>query len=99
VTLLAEREGVPVLPVVAAGMATKRDALLVSEITGRRFSALGPDEIDDELLREMWEAVIQLHDLGIAHHQIGGERFVVRPTDPRRSAASGEPRRRLPTPR
>jgi len=79
VTLLAEREGVPVLPVVAAGMATKRDALLVSEITGRRFSALGPDEIDDELLREMWEAVIQLHDLGIAHHQIGGERFVVRP--------------------
>lgn len=79
VTLLAEREGVPVLPVVAAGMATKRDALLVNEITGRRFSELGPDEIDDELLRGMWETVVRLHDLGIAHRQVDGDRFVVRP--------------------
>ncbi len=35
VTLLAERADVPVLPIVAAGMANQRDALLVSEITGR----------------------------------------------------------------
>ena len=35
VTLLAERAGVSVLPVVAAGMASQRDALLVTEITGR----------------------------------------------------------------
>jgi uncharacterized protein (TIRG00374 family) len=79
VTLLAEREGAPVLPVVAAGMATKRDALLVTEITGRSFSTLGPAEIDDALLRGMWEAIVRLHELGIAHRQIDGRRFVVRP--------------------
>ena len=79
VTLLAEREGVPVLPVVAGGMATKRDALLVTEITGRPFSSLGAAEIGDALLREMWEAIVRLHELGIAHRQLHGRRFVVRP--------------------
>ena len=42
VTLLAERAGMPVLPVVAAGMATQRDALLVSEVTGRSLASVDP---------------------------------------------------------
>ena len=42
VTLLAERAGVPVLPVVAAGMASERDALLVTETTGRPLRSLDP---------------------------------------------------------
>ena len=41
VTLLAERAGVSVLPIVAAGMATQRDALLVTESTGRGFGSFG----------------------------------------------------------
>src|SRR4029453_4162670 len=45
VTLLAERGGVPVLPVVAAGMAADRDALLVNEITGRPFVNVPPEEV------------------------------------------------------
>jgi uncharacterized protein (TIRG00374 family) len=79
VTLFAERAGMPVLPVVAAGMATERDALLVTEVTGRPLSAVGPAEVDDEFLRNIWRAMGVLRDLGVAHGQIDGERIVVRP--------------------
>ena len=78
VTLLAERAGMPVLPVVAAGMATARDALLVSEISGRPLGSVDPTEVDDELVRAVWRATGVLHDLGIAHGQLDGERIVVR---------------------
>ncbi len=78
VTLLAERAGMPVLPVVAAGMATERDALLVTEVTGRPLSSVDPAEVDDEFLRDIWRAMGVLHDLGVAHGQIDGERIVVR---------------------
>ena len=78
VTLLAERAGMPVLPVVAAGMATARDALLVSEISGRPLGSIDPAEVDDELVRAVWRAMGVLHDLGIAHGQLDGERIVVR---------------------
>ena len=44
-TLMAERGGVAVLPVVAAGMADGRDALLVTEISGRPLRSLEPLEI------------------------------------------------------
>jgi len=77
-TLLAERAGIPVLPVVAAGMATERDALLVSEVTGRPITSVDPTEVDDELVRQIWRAIGPLHDLGIAHGQLDGERIVVR---------------------
>ena len=42
VTLLAERAGVAVLPVVAAGMASEQDALLVTEATGRPSGRSAP---------------------------------------------------------
>ncbi|MGZ8578383.1 MAG: lysylphosphatidylglycerol synthase transmembrane domain-containing protein [Actinomycetota bacterium] len=79
VTLLAERGGVPVLPVLAAGMAAEGDALLVSEATARSFARLDPTEVDDGLLRGVWDATERLHDLGVAHGQIDGLRIVVRP--------------------
>ena len=78
ITLLAERAGIPVLPVVAAGMATARDALLVSEVTGRPIGSVEPTEVDGELVRNIWRAMGPLHDLGIAHGQLDGERIVVR---------------------
>ena len=79
VTLLAERGGVAVLPVVAAGMASERDALLVTEATGRPLGTLAPDEIDDQLLRSVWVNARRLHALGIAHHRLDSSRVVVRP--------------------
>jgi uncharacterized protein (TIRG00374 family) len=77
-TLLAERAGVPVLPVVAAGMANERDALLVSEVTGRPIGSVDPTEVDDGFVRQIWRAMGPLHDLGIAHGQLDGERIVLR---------------------
>jgi uncharacterized membrane protein YbhN (UPF0104 family)/tRNA A-37 threonylcarbamoyl transferase component Bud32 len=79
VTLLAERAGVSVLPVVAAGMAAQRDALLVTEATGRPLHTLGPDEIDDGLLERIWRNAARLHALGVAHRRLDGSRIVVRP--------------------
>jgi uncharacterized membrane protein YbhN (UPF0104 family)/tRNA A-37 threonylcarbamoyl transferase component Bud32 len=79
VTLLAERAGVSVLPVVAAGMASQRDALLVTEITGRPLGTLDPGEVDDELLRAIWGNAGRLHALGVAHRRLDVARIVVRP--------------------
>ena len=79
VTLLAERAGVSVLPVVAAGMAAQRDALLVTETTGRPLRTLDPHQIDDELLEGIWRNAARLHDLGVAHRRLDGSRIVVRP--------------------
>ena len=79
VTLLAERAGVSVLPVVAAGMAAQRDALLVTETTGRPLRSRDPHQIDDELLEGIWRNAARLHDLGVAHRRLDGSRIVVRP--------------------
>ena len=87
VTLLAERAGVRVLPVVAAGMASERDALLVTEATGRPLGTLAPGEIDDQLLEGIWGNAGRLHALGVAHHRLDSSRVVVRPD---RTAAFGD---------
>jgi uncharacterized membrane protein YbhN (UPF0104 family) len=79
VTLLAERAGVAVLAVVAAGMAAEQDALLVTEATGRPLRALGPGEVDDELLERIWANLGRLHALGVAHRRLDASRIVVRP--------------------
>jgi uncharacterized membrane protein YbhN (UPF0104 family)/tRNA A-37 threonylcarbamoyl transferase component Bud32 len=79
VTLLAERAGVSVLPVVAAGMAAQRDALLVTETTGRPLRTFDPHQIDDQLLEGIWRNAGRLHTLGVAHRRLDGSRIVVRP--------------------
>jgi uncharacterized membrane protein YbhN (UPF0104 family)/tRNA A-37 threonylcarbamoyl transferase component Bud32 len=87
VTLLAERAGVSVLPVVAAGMAAERDALLVTETSGRPLRTLDPHEIDDELLEGIWRNAGRLHTLGVAHRRLDASRIVVRPD---RTSAFGD---------
>ena len=79
VTLLAERAGVAVLPVVAAGMASEQDALLVTEATGRPLDRLDPGELDDRLLEGIWANLGRLHALGVAHRRLDASRIVVRP--------------------
>ena len=78
-TLLAERGGVSVLPVVAAGMASENDALLVTEVTGRPLATLGADEVDGGLLGGIWDNAAVLRDLGIAHGRLDGSHIVIRP--------------------
>lgn len=77
VTLLAERGNVPVLPVVATGTAAHGDALLVTEMLGRRFESIDREEVRDDLLRDVWKALGQLHALGLAHGQMDGHRIVI----------------------
>ena len=76
---MAERGGVAVLPVVAAGMADGRDALLVTEISGRPLRSLEPREITDDILTDVWKGVVRLGELGIAHGPIDGDTVVIRP--------------------
>ena len=80
VTLLAERSGIAVQPVVTAGLAEGRDAMLVIE-TGdaRPLSALGPDDLDDATLRRIWELDAALFRARIAHGELDGDAVVIRP--------------------
>jgi uncharacterized protein (TIRG00374 family) len=79
VTLLAERGGVSVMPVVAAGEADQGDALLVLDANGRTFGSLGAGEIDDGLLRGYWRVLGELHELGVSHGHVDPDRLMVRP--------------------
>ncbi len=65
-------------PIVAAGMANQRDALLVSEITGRSLGSLQAGDVDDQAVQGIWRATMKLHELGIAHGQLDGDRIIVR---------------------
>lgn len=78
-TLFAERAGVAVLPVVAAGLATGRDALLVLEAHGRSLAEHRPEEVDDAVLDGLWSALRTLHRTGIAHGRLTPERLLVLP--------------------
>src|SRR6185295_534262 len=65
-TLLAERAGVPVLPVVAAGAADE-DAILVVETRGRFLAEVGARDVSDGFVADLWRSVARLHEAAIAH--------------------------------
>src|SRR5262245_28400486 len=67
VTLLAERSGVPVLPVIAAGVAGARDGVLVIQADAERLDRVRAEEVTDRLVGELWSAVSAMHESGIAH--------------------------------
>jgi uncharacterized membrane protein YbhN (UPF0104 family) len=77
-TLLAERAGVAVRPVVAAGRTDEGDALLVLDGSGQPFTELDADRIDDGLLPRLWAEVERLHALGVALGHLDGNGLVVR---------------------
>jgi uncharacterized membrane protein YbhN (UPF0104 family) len=79
VTLLAERAGLPVRPVVAAGMTDQGDALLVVEASGQPLASLDAGQVDDALLRGLWAVVGRLHTLRVALGNLSADGLVVRP--------------------
>jgi len=79
VTLLAERAGVPVRPVVAAGTTGQGDALLVVEASGQPLASLDAGQVDDALLQRVWAVVGRLHTLRIALGNLSADRLVVHP--------------------
>ena len=76
VTLLAERAGVPVLPVVAAG-SVANDALLVVEARGETLSSI--TDASDAMIDDLWRGVERMHRAGIAHGSLDAERLLVQP--------------------
>ncbi len=64
-TLLAQREGVLVAPLVIAATDSRGDALYVAEHVGPTLEH--GLEIDDDLLRSCWVSLGRLHDAGIRH--------------------------------
>jgi uncharacterized membrane protein YbhN (UPF0104 family)/tRNA A-37 threonylcarbamoyl transferase component Bud32 len=79
VTLLAERSGVPVLPVVAAGVAGARDGVLVIEADARLLDGASTHGPTDRLLEQLWAAVSAMHESGIAHGALDAQHIVVAP--------------------
>jgi uncharacterized membrane protein YbhN (UPF0104 family) len=79
VTLLAERSGVPVLPVVAAGVAGARDGVLVIEADARLLDGASTHGLTDRLLEQLWAAVSAMHENGIAHGALDAQHIVVAP--------------------
>jgi uncharacterized membrane protein YbhN (UPF0104 family) len=67
-SLLAQRAGVRVPPVVLAGRSAEGDAVLVTEaVTATPLTELLPDAVSDALLDDAWTQLIALHDARIAH--------------------------------
>ena len=84
VTLLAERSGIPVLPVVAAGVAGARDGVLVIEADARPLDEAIADGLLGGLLDRLWRAVTAMHEARIAHGSLDAQHVGV--------AADGSPR-------
>jgi uncharacterized membrane protein YbhN (UPF0104 family) len=78
VTLLAQRAGVAVMPIITAGDAADGDALLVSDASARPLLQVDAEEIDNDLLSQFWVELAHLHALGVAHGWVDGYRLVVR---------------------
>ena len=83
ITLLAERSGVPVLPVIAAGVAGARDGVLVLEADGRPIQELAPAEMTDAVLADLWRALSAMHEAGMRTGTWTGSAWPCRETGPR----------------
>ena len=103
VTLLAERSGVSVPPLVTAGSAGRGDALVVVRRDGTTLSeALGTGlSITDSAVTGLWSAVTGLHSIGITHRRVDIDRIALRPdstfalSDLSSASVTAEPSSRL----
>jgi uncharacterized membrane protein YbhN (UPF0104 family) len=78
-TMLAERAGAVVLPLVAVGRSGQGDALIATLAPRAVLAGLAADDVDDVMLDGAWHSVLALHDAGMAHGRIDGRHVVVRP--------------------
>jgi uncharacterized membrane protein YbhN (UPF0104 family) len=70
-SLLAQRAGVRVPPVVLAGRSEEGDAVLVTEaLTANPLAELTPDNVSDALLDDAWTQLVTLHDARLAHGNV-----------------------------
>src|SRR5262249_19229783 len=70
-TLMAAQAGVRVPRVVTAVLAPDGDALIVTRQPDLEpLESAAPEDVDDELLRELWAQAAQLHAAGISHGRL-----------------------------
>ena len=69
-TIAARRTGIPCPEVYAAGEPSKMAALIALSAQGRPIEDIDPDDVDDEVLVDLWESVDALHANGIAHGRL-----------------------------
>lgn len=69
-TLLAQQAGVPTQGIVTAGITDDDDALLVLRLSGHPLAELPVDQVTDEVLEGLWDAVDRLHGSAVAHGRI-----------------------------
>ena len=78
ITLLAERAGVGVLPVLLAGEVEHGPPFLIRrQVDGRPLSSLRAEELDDDLLARIWSDVATLGREHIAHHDLSAANVLV----------------------
>jgi len=58
------------------GQGADGDAVLISRLRGRRLSQLSADDIDDQQPQGSWRSLVRLHDAGLAHGRIDGDRVL-----------------------
>jgi hypothetical protein len=76
-TLLAERRGAMVTPVVAAGADSIGDALLVVERNGATLGELPADVLaNNDSPDAMWRSLALLHEAGLSHGAIDADRVL-----------------------
>lgn len=76
-SLLAERSGVPVQPVLAAGRTGSGDALLVTRDVGKPVEEADASVFTDAFLDALWEAQAGLGAQMVAHGALDGDHIVV----------------------
>jgi undecaprenyl-diphosphatase len=78
VSLLAERAGVRVPPVVVAGVAGPSAALLVIRpVEGVRLRDAAPEQVTDSVLDDVWANVRRLHEARVAHGALNTRHVVL----------------------
>ena len=77
VTLMAQRAGVAVMPLVKAGRSDQGDAIIVTEAPHASLRTVAGEDVTDDLLDQAWQALATLHGAGMAHGRIDSRHVVL----------------------
>ncbi len=77
-TLMAAQAGVRVPDVVTVGLGPDADAVIVTRRPDiAPLELASPDDVSDELLRDLWKHVAKLHAAGISHGRLNASNVLV----------------------
>jgi len=76
-TISAERIGIPVQGVLAAGEPNEKTAMIALTARGVPLASMDPSVVDDETLVDMWRSVATMHQNGLAHGRLNPSAFRV----------------------